>query len=406
MYNIYLFDFDYTLADSHRGIVMCFRHVLNTHGIENISDEAIKKTIGLTLIDAFRVLTGSEDKELLTRYKEEYMIKADEVMTKNTILYKETIPMFKRLKRAGHRVGIISTKLRYRIEQTLETYGLEGFVDLIIGGEDVEEAKPNPQGIYKAIDYFKGIKEEVLYVGDSYIDAEAARNAGVAFMGVTTGTTTREDFLAYPHIKIMDTLDEVASIHNKKVLMFLAKGFETMEFSPFVDILGWARNDYGIDVELTTCGFTHKVISSFNIPVLVDQIIDNIKVEDYDALAIPGGFEEYGFYEEAYDEKLLEIIREFDKQGKMIATICVGALPVAKSGVLRGRKATTYHLREGYRQRQLSTFGVQVVNEPIVVDKNIITSYSPQTAAEVGFRLLEGMTSTEDMNVVKEGMGY
>lgn len=217
MYNIYLFDFDYTLADSHRGIVMCFRHVLNTHGIENISDEAIKKTIGLTLMDAFRVLTGSEDKELLTRYKEEYMVKADEVMTKNTILYKETIPMFKRLKRAGHKVGIISTKLRYRIEQTLEAYELEGFVDLIIGGEDVEEAKPNPQGIYKAIEYFNGLKEEVLYVGDSYIDAEAARNAGVAFMGVTTGTTTKEDFLAYPHIKIMDTLDEVASIHNKKV---------------------------------------------------------------------------------------------------------------------------------------------------------------------------------------------
>ena len=217
MYNIYLFDFDYTLADSHRGIVMCFRHVLNTHGIENISDEAIKKTIGLTLMDAFRVLTGSEDKELLTRYKEEYMVKADEVMTKNTILYKETIPMFKRLKRAGHKVGIISTKLRYRIEQTLEAYELEGFVDLIIGGEDVEEAKPNPQGIYKAIEYFNGLKEEVLYVGDSYIDAEVARNAGVAFMGVTTGTTTKEDFLAYPHIKIMDTLDEVASIHNKKV---------------------------------------------------------------------------------------------------------------------------------------------------------------------------------------------
>lgn len=214
MYNIYLFDFDYTLADSHKGIVMCFRHVLNIHGIENVSDEAIKKTIGLTLIDAFRVLTGSEDKELLTRYKEDYMLKADEVMTKNTLLYKETIPMFKRLKRAGHKVGIVSTKLRYRIEQTLEAYGLEGFVDLIIGGEDVEEAKPNPQGIYKAIEYFQAVKEEVLYVGDSYIDAEAARNAGVAFMGVTTGTTTKEDFLAYPHIKIMDTLDEVASIHK------------------------------------------------------------------------------------------------------------------------------------------------------------------------------------------------
>lgn len=217
MYNIYLFDFDYTLADSHRGIVMCFRHVLNKHGIKDVSDEAIKKTIGLTLVDAFGILTKNEDEELLKTYKEEYVLKADEVMTKNTVLYKETIPMFKRLKGAGHKIGIISTKLRYRIEGTLDAYEIRNFVDLIVGGEDVECPKPNPEGIYKAIDYFNGEKEEVLYVGDSYIDAQAAMNAGVAFMGVTTGTTTKEDFLSYPYVKIMDTLDEVANVHNKNL---------------------------------------------------------------------------------------------------------------------------------------------------------------------------------------------
>lgn len=191
-----------------------------------------------------------------------------------------------------------------------------------------------------------------------------------------------------------------------KTLLFLAKGFETMEFSVFVDVMGWARNDYGYDVEVVTCGFQKEIISTFNIPVLVEKTIDEIVVNEYDALAIPGGFEEYGFYEEAYDEKFLKLIREFDKQGKIIATICVAALPVGKSGVLNGRRATTYHLKGAYRQKQLKEFGVNVVNEPIVVDKNIITSYCPETAPGVAFKLLEKLTSTEKMEIVKRDMGF
>lgn len=191
-----------------------------------------------------------------------------------------------------------------------------------------------------------------------------------------------------------------------KTLVFLLKGFETMEFSVFVDVLGWARNDFGYDVPVVTGGFQEKVVSTFNIPVLVDKTIDSISVDDFDALAIPGGFEEFGFYEEAYNERFLNLIREFDARGKIIATICVAALPVGKSGVLTGRKATTYHLRDAYRQKQLKEFQVDVVNEPIVVDKNIITSYCPETAPGVAFKLLEMLTSTEEMEQVKQAMGF
>lgn len=122
-----------------------------------------------------------------------------------------------------------------------------------------------------------------------------------------------------------------------KVLLFLAKGFETMEFSAFVDVMGWARNDYGVDIQVETCGFTKTVVSTFNVPVIVDKLIDEISVDEYDALTIPGGFEEFGFYEEAYDERFLEIIRQFDQQDKVIATICVAALPLGKSGILSKR---------------------------------------------------------------------
>lgn len=191
-----------------------------------------------------------------------------------------------------------------------------------------------------------------------------------------------------------------------KTLVLLAKGFETMEFSVFIDVLGWARNDYGMDVPVETCGFTKQVMSTFHVPVIVDKTIDEINVDDYDALAIPGGFEEYNFYEEAYDERFLRLIREFDKQHKIIASICVAALPLGKSGILKNRRATTYHLRGGYRQKQLAEFDVDVINEPIVIDDNVITSYCPETASGVAFTLLEKLTSTEQMETVKAAMGF
>lgn len=191
-----------------------------------------------------------------------------------------------------------------------------------------------------------------------------------------------------------------------KVLLFCAKGFETMEFSVFIDILGWARNDYGYPVEVETCGFTKTVHSTFGVPIIVDQTMDEISAADYNALAIPGGFEEFGFYEEAYNPELLNLIKDFDIQKKPIASICVGALALGKSGIIKNRKATTYHLQNGYRQKQLAEFGVNVVNERMVVDDNVITSYCPETAADVAFELLNKLCGYEKMTIVRQAMGW
>lgn len=191
-----------------------------------------------------------------------------------------------------------------------------------------------------------------------------------------------------------------------KVLVFCAKGFEMMEFSVFIDVLGWARNDFGHNIKVETGGFSKQITSTFNVPIIADKIIDEIDVTEYDALAIPGGFEEFGFYEEAYDERFLNLIRTFDSQNKIIATVCVGALPVGKSGVLLNRTATTYHLKDGYRQKQLEKFGVTVINQPVVIDKNIITSYCPQTAPYVAFELLNKLIDEKDTVLVKRAMGY
>lgn len=188
-----------------------------------------------------------------------------------------------------------------------------------------------------------------------------------------------------------------------KVLLLCLKAFETMEFSVFVDIMGWARDEEEVDINVVTCGFNKTVVSTFGIPIIMDTLIDSVDVNNYDALAIPGGFQEYGYRDEAFDIKTLELIRKFNSQNKPIASICVAAFALAKSGILNGRRATTYQAR----LKELASYeDIIVINEPIVIAGNIITSYNPQTAPGVAFKLLQMLSVEEKVDSIKRMMGF
>ena len=78
-------------------------------------------------------------------------------------------------------------------------------IDEIVGGEDVNVFKPDPTGLNLMINRLGVLKEEVLYVGDCYIDAETAKNAGVDFAGSTDVKT----FSKYPNIMIKDSILDI-----------------------------------------------------------------------------------------------------------------------------------------------------------------------------------------------------
>ena len=202
-----------------------------------------------------------------------------------------------------------------------------------------------------------------------------------------------------------------------KILLLALKGFELLEFSAFADVLGWAKLEGGLDIEYETAGFSREVESTFGVPVTMDRTLwrrgagvcspVSVCAADYDALAIPGGFEEYGYYDEGFRQDTVGLVRAFHKAGKPIASICVGALVLGNSGILEGRKATTYALSGGHRQKQLADFGAEVLaDERIVVDGNLITSCGPSTAADVAFQLLEMLTDRESAERVKKLMGF
>jgi len=193
---------------------------------------------------------------------------------------------------------------------------------------------------------------------------------------------------------------------NKKVLLFLCQGFEAYEASVFTDIFGWSRAYGKVPVDLLTTGLRPEIRGTWNLIVQPEMEFSDINVSNFDALAIPGGFENAGFYEDAYDERFLNLIREFDRQGKIVAAVCVGAMPIGKSGVLKARNATTYDLPDGHRRKELADFGVQVQNEYIVIDKNIITSTGPATGLDVAFKLLQMLTDKKNVAAVKRYMRF
>jgi protein deglycase len=191
----------------------------------------------------------------------------------------------------------------------------------------------------------------------------------------------------------------------KKVLLLLADGFEFYEAAVFIDVIGWNLVDGDQSTKLYTCGLKKEIVSSFDQKSIVDFLIDEINIEDFDALAVPGGFAEYGFYRDAYDESFLALIRGFRRHRKIIASVCVGALPLGKSGILTGKKGTTYNKKPA-RQETLKSYGVDVVNRPVVIDDSIITCWNPSTSIDVAFMLLELLTSKHNADHIKNIMGF
>jgi phosphoglycolate phosphatase len=202
-----LFDFDFTLGDSADAIVHCSRAAFADMGLTPAEPRAIRRTIGLTLQDSFRVLTGDQAPGPAGEYTRCYVAHADRVMTAMTTVYEPAAAVLATMRARGVGTAIVSTKYRYRIESILEHVGLAGAVDVIVGGEDVTRHKPDPEGLQRALAGLGLDSAQALYVGDHPVDGLAAASAGVRFVRVLTG----EDFGDEPWAGI-DPLATIADV--------------------------------------------------------------------------------------------------------------------------------------------------------------------------------------------------
>ncbi len=212
LFDTIIFDFDYTLADSSRGVIESMNFAFERMDLPAAPPEDICKTIGLTLPEAFRKLAGDERPEKADEFFRLFVERADEVMVDLTLLFPDVPDTVQELKRRDIALGIVSTKYRYRIEAILRRENLLDSFSVIVGGSDVSEQKPSPEGLLKAVNGLNGACSRALYVGDSLVDAETARRARVPFVAVLSGTTEKNDFRDYKVYKTIHVLRDLLEI--------------------------------------------------------------------------------------------------------------------------------------------------------------------------------------------------
>ena len=160
----------------------------------------------------------------------------------------------------------------------------------------------------------------------------------------------------------------------KKILIPLADGFEEIEAIAVVDVLRRA----GFDV--VTTGLPSSIVEgAHGVKLIADKKIDNVNLDEFDALILPGG--NPGYKNLGKSKIIMDAIESFEEKGKLVAAICAAPTLLAKAGILKDRRATAYPglERELPRPRDGN----------VVYDENVITSKGPGTAIEFALKIVE-----------------
>ena len=208
-YRAVCFDFDYTLADATDSIVAGFQHGFTQMGWPAPGRETVRGTIGYLLEDAYTMLTGDSDPVRRAQFRPLFLEVAKERQRRETVLFPGAEELLRALHSRGVKTAIVSTKRGDTIQYIMERYKLMDQLEFVIGSEDVHAPKPDPQGLNMALERMGLSPKELLFCGDTVLDAGAAKNAGCPFCAVLNGTTPAEDFADFRPVHIAPDLFEL-----------------------------------------------------------------------------------------------------------------------------------------------------------------------------------------------------
>lgn len=211
-----IFDLDGTLIDSYQAIYLAFHHVYTQLNLTTLSFAEVKKVVGRGLSHTFRDLLGDElVPRALSLFREKYA----EVFREQTKLLPDVPEILAELYKRKIRLAVASNKLGKFSRAIFEHFQLQKYFTLIVGDGDVAQNKPDPEMIYFVLDKMGLKKEEVIFVGDSIIDIQTAKNAGIKIFAIPSGNTPKEDLeKAQPTVLLSRLLD---------LLLYLGKEGET-----------------------------------------------------------------------------------------------------------------------------------------------------------------------------------
>ena len=188
---VVLFDLDGTLIDSGAIILASMRHASRTVLEREIEDEVLMATVGgQGLTEQMRLLDPERVDELVRVYREH-----NEPLHASLVACAGILDVLPGLAE-GRRLGIVTAKRRATVQLAFDALpGLEEWFDVVVGSEDTERHKPDPDPLLHALDRLGAEPREATYVGDSPFDVRAAKAAGVHAVAVTWGGIHTEERL-------------------------------------------------------------------------------------------------------------------------------------------------------------------------------------------------------------------
>ncbi len=177
------------------------------------------------------------------------------------------------------------------------------------------------------------------------------------------------------------------------VLMPLAEGVEEIEAVVVIDVLRRA----GVTVTTAALGGNRVITASRGVVLVADTCWEEVDVEAFDALALPGGGP--GTERLKADTRILEAVRAFHTQGKTVAAICAAPTVLAAAGILDDRAATCYPgCEKGLAGARYTA------KDPVVQDGNILTSQGPGTSFAFALALVERLAGQATAAKVEKGL--
>jgi 4-methyl-5(b-hydroxyethyl)-thiazole monophosphate biosynthesis len=168
-----------------------------------------------------------------------------------------------------------------------------------------------------------------------------------------------------------------------RVIALIAEGFEETEAIAVIDLL--RRSD--INVSLVSITNEKIIKSARGISVICDEIFDDINLDNYELVFLPGGMP--GTRNLAESKEVISILKDFDKKNKLIAAICAAPMILGKLGLLNKKNAVCF---PGFEK---DLIGANVLFDNVIMDENIITSRGMGTAIDLGLFLVSKIRGEE-----------
>ncbi|MCR5659231.1 MAG: HAD family hydrolase [Bacteroidales bacterium] len=189
-----IFDFDGTLGDTRSTIVATMQQTITELNLSEKSDEECAATIGLPLkncfVQLFPQLSEEETEQCAAVYRR--------IFEANKLLYKPVLfPHVKEtliwLHEHNIKMTVASSRSTLSLHDLLESLGIAGYFDYILGAEDVANPKPDPEPVLKTLEKMGVDAAQTLVVGDMAVDILMGARAGCETCGVTFGNGTYEE---------------------------------------------------------------------------------------------------------------------------------------------------------------------------------------------------------------------